>query len=197
MTGVSSYKEISRYIPGLTQYRLSISNLHRLQYGRAAPVPTRHAPRLKIDRKQLDHFLSFITSPHLVQDMPFGKKTLKLSTGQIINVPNVIRTMIPQRIAKQYVQYCSESGFVPFSERTMLRILSECSASVRKSLQGLDYITSEGAKAFDDLSKLITEETGAVELQEALKTGKLYLKGDFKVITVRVSPLNLSCTRTA
>lgn len=185
MTGVSSYKEISRYIPGLTQYRLSISNLHRLQYGRAAPVPARHAPRLKIDRKQLDHFLSFITSPHLVQDMPFGEKTLKLSTGQIINVPNVIRTMIPQRIAKQYIQYCSESGFVPFSERTMLRILSECSASVRKSLQGLDYITSEGAKAFDDLSKLITEETGAAELQEALKTGKLYLKGDYKVITVR------------
>ena len=79
----------------------------------------------------------------------------------------------------------------------MLRILSECSASVRKSLQGLDYITSEGAKAFDDLSTLITEETGAVELQEALKTGKLYLKGDFKVITVHVSPLNLSCTRNA
>lgn len=172
MTGVSSYKEISRYIPGLTQYRLSISNLHRLQFGRAAPVPERHAPRLKIDRKQLDHFLSFITSPHLVQDMPFGEKTLKLSTDQIINVPNVIRTMIPQTIAKQYIQYCSESGFVPFSERTMLRILSECSASVRKSLQGLDYNTSEGAKAFDDLSKLITEQAGAVELQEALKTQK-------------------------
>ena len=30
MTGVTSYKEISRYIPGLTQYRLSISNLHSL-----------------------------------------------------------------------------------------------------------------------------------------------------------------------
>lgn len=67
----------------------------------------------------------------------------------------------------------------------MLRILSECSASVRKSLQGLDYNTSEGAKAFDDFSKLITEQAGAVELQEALKTGNLYLKGDFNVITVR------------
>ena len=58
------------------------------------------------------------------------------------------------------------------------------------------FITSEGAKAFDDLSKLITEETGAVELQEALKTGKLYLKGDYKVITVHVLPFDLSCTRT-
>ena len=183
MTGVSSHKEILRHIPGLTQYRYSIANLHRLQYGCAAPVPLRHASRLKIDRKQLDHFLSFITSPHLVQDLPFGEKTLKLSTGQVINVPNVIRTMIPQRIAKQYTLYCSESGFVPFSERTMLRILSECSASVRKSLQGLDYIAAEGARAFDDLLELIkaTRETEAMQFADTLKAGKLYLKGDYKV----------------
>ena len=191
MTGVATYREISRYITGLTHYRYTIANLHRLEYGRAAPVPVRDAPRLRIDRKQLDHFLSFITSPHLVQDLPFGEKTLKLSTGQVINVPNVIRTMIPQRIARQYVQYCSESGFVPFSERTMLRILSECSASVRKSLQGLDYIAAEGTRAFDVLSELISQvneaawETRAV-LQEALKAGKLYLKGDYKVMQIAI-----------
>ena len=58
----------------------------------------------------------------------------------------------------------------------MTRILSECSASVRKSLQGLDYFAAEGAV-----------EVGAKKervqgLQEALKAGKLYLKGEFKVI---------------
>lgn len=187
MAGVASYREISRHIPGLTQYRYTIANLHRLQYGQAAPVQVhvRQVPRLKIDERQLDHFLAYITSPHLVQDLPFGEKTLKLSSGRVINVPNVIRTMIPQRIAKQYVVYCSESGFVPFGERTMLRILSECSASVRKSLKGLDYIAAEGTKAFDDLSELInqtaTTRNSGVVLQEDLKAGKLYLKGDYKV----------------
>ena len=69
----------------------------------------------------------------------------------------------------------------------MRRILSECSAFVRKSLQGLDYFAAEGARAFDDLSLVLEQavEVGASKervqgLQEALKVGKLYLKGDFK-----------------
>ena len=68
----------------------------------------------------------------------------------------------------------------------MFRILSECSASVRKSLQGLDYFAAEGSRAFDDLSDIVrqTANSGDSEaaLQENLKAGKLYLKGDFKVI---------------
>ena len=66
---------------------------------------------------------------------------------------------------------------------------SECSASVHKSLQGLDYFAAEGAWAFDDLSLVLEQavEVGASKervqgLQEVLKAGKLYLKGDFKVI---------------
>ena len=170
MTGVVSYSEISRHIPGLTQYRYTMANLHRLQYGRAAPVPVhiRHVPSLQIDKRQLDHFLTYITSPHIVQDLPFGEKTFKLSSRQVISVPNVIRTMVPQ-IAKQYVAYCSESGFVPFSERTMLRILSKCPASVRKSLQGLDYIAAEGAKSFDDLFELINQAANTVDSGTALQ----------------------------
>lgn len=195
MTGVASYREISRHIPELTQYRYTMANLHRLQYGRATPVPVhiRHVPGLQIDKRQLDHFLTYITSPHIVQDLPFGEKTLKLSSGQVISVPNVIRTMVPQRIAKQYVAYCSESGFVPFSERTMLRILSECPASVRKSLQGLDYIAAEGAKSFDDLFELVNQTANTVDsgtaLQERLKATKLYLKGDYKVNRNVCSPV--------
>ena len=102
MAGIASYKAISLFIPGITPYRYTMANLHRLQFGRAAPVPKKDAPRLRIDRQQLDHFLSFITSPHLVQDLPFGNKNLKLSNGQSIAVPNVIRTLIPQRIVRQY-----------------------------------------------------------------------------------------------
>ena len=96
--------------------------------------------------------------------------------------------MIAQRITQQYIQYCSEIAFVPFSERTMFCILSECGASVRKSLQGFDYIAAEGTKAFDNLSDLIKQTCNYGDsdtvLQENLKAGKLYLKSDFKVINV-------------
>ena len=78
-----------------------------------------------------------------------------------------------------------------FRSRTMLRILAECKASVRKSLQGLDYFAAEGARAFEDLESLVRQlselglgkESDAIDTQ-SLKAAKLYLKGDFKVIVV-------------
>lgn len=100
MSGTASYNNIVRFIPGLTRYRYSVANLHRLQYGRGTAVEQQPLTRIKVDLKQLDHCLGSITSPHLVQDLPFGSKKLKLTSGQTIEVSNVIRAMIPQRIVR-------------------------------------------------------------------------------------------------
>ena len=89
----------------------------------------------------------------------------------------------------QYMQYCSETNFKLFSRSTMLRILTECSASVRKSLEGLDYFAAEGARAFDDLASIVEDISSlradgrewARRIKDSLKAGKLYLKSDFKV----------------
>lgn len=187
MTGTASLASIREYIPGLSQYRYTEANLHRLQHGIGTPAPNQPAVRLRVDETQLDHFLQFIASPHIVQDLPFGEKCLRLSNGNVLEVPNVIRALIPERITSQYKQYCQEVGFIPFSQRTMLRILSACSATVRKSLQGLDYVAADGASAFDDLANLLQQYSHLVTVatlerwQRTLKNGKLYLKGDFKV----------------
>jgi len=154
MSDLANFNAISEFIPGLTRYRLTMANLHRVQHGRSAPVPIKAAPRIRIQKQQLDHFLSFITSPHLVQDLPFGEKHLQLSSGKMITVPNVIRTMIPERIATQYIQYC------------------------------------KGGRAFDDLMSTVKDLSAVTDsdgdwtgnIQEALKMGKLYLKGDYKVV---------------
>ena len=69
--GIASYIASATFIPGLTPYRYTMANLHRLHHGRAVPVPRKNAPRIRIDRKQLDHFLSFITSPHLAISLQF------------------------------------------------------------------------------------------------------------------------------
>ena len=90
-----SYKAACEFIPGFTSYRYTVANLHLLQSSCEAPVPVEHSTHLRIERDQLDHFLGFITSPHLVQDLPFGERTL--STGDTVTVPKVIRTMIPQQ----------------------------------------------------------------------------------------------------
>ena len=159
------------------------------------------SPRMRVEGVQLDHFLTFITSPHVIQDLPFGQRYLHLSSGKVLETPNVIRTMIPQRIVRQYQQYCEETNFKPFSANTMLRILSVCSATVRKSLQGVDYVAADGAKAFDDLCHMVErlEEYGLSAhvgnaWERSLKSGKQYLKSDYKVKTTIL--LTLYCQKS-
>ena len=188
-----TFKKIQSYIPGLTSYRFTAARKHTLEYGRGALLPPNKSPRMRIDSKQLDQFLSYITSPHVVQDLPFGQRYMHLSSGEVLETPNVIRTMTPQRILLQYQGLCKESGFKLFSRNTALRILSVCGATIRKSLQGLDYIAADGAKAFDDLCKLVErlEECGlSMQLgntwRKSLKEGKQYLKADFKVMNKNI-----------
>ena len=98
--------------------------------------------------------MPFLTSPHVIQDLPFGKRYLYLSGGKIIETPNVIQTMVNQRVIDQYQQYYLETNFKPFSASTMQRILVLCSTTVRKSLQGLDYLSAKGTKALEDLATI-------------------------------------------
>ena len=188
MADLITFERMQAYIPDLTEFRFKEARKHKIRHGRGVPLPLKRSPRLRVSPEQLNHFLTFITSPHVIQDLPFGQRYLHLSSGQVLETPNVIRTMIPQRIVKQYVQYCDETGFKPFGSSTMLRILDACSATVRKSLQGLDYIAAEGAKGFDDLICILDRlgEHGLdrevlSECQKSLKEGKQYIKLEYKV----------------
>lgn len=185
-----SFRSLKKCIPGLTRYRFSTARKHVLLHGRGAPLPESSQTRLFVSPAQIDHFLDFITSPHVIQDLPFGEKTIKLSTNEVVTVPNVIRMMIPETIVKQYLTYAEESNFTPLSRRTLLNILSVCAASTRKSLQGLDYISSAGAQAFEDLTNVVDRlgdhlmgMTWAREQRDRLMSAKRYLKSDYKVRT--------------
>ena len=179
--------QIQKFTPGITEYRFKQARLHILKYGHGAPVVSvQRSPRMRLDECQLD---DFITSPHVVQDLPFGQRYLQLANGQVLECSNVIRSMIPQRIVMQYTQFCKEDGTKPLSPSTALRILSVCTATVQKSLQGLDYISADGAKAFDDLAGLLTklkkhgcDQVLTSSCEAALKAGKQYIKTDYKVI---------------
>ena len=83
-----SYKALKKWVPNLTRYRFSEARKHILIEGRGV---------------QLDHFLDFITSPRVIQDLPFREKSIKLSSKEVITVPNVIRVMVPESIVKKYL----------------------------------------------------------------------------------------------
>ncbi|KAK3745267.1 hypothetical protein QZH41_003741 [Actinostola sp. cb2023] len=146
--------------------------------------------RQRVDSDQVEHFINFITGQIAIQDLPFGTRKLRLTTGEDIEIPNVIRLLIPSRLVDQYLQFCQEIDFKPLGKSTLLKIISEsCGASVRKCMKGLDNYLAEGTRAFDDLKYVVEKlsqagmpDTKVTDLKNALLEGKKYLKGDYKVL---------------
>lgn len=182
------YSTLLKFIPGLTRYRFTEAKRHCMIYGRGAPIQPSRSLRRDYSVSQVHHFITFITGSHIVQDLPFGERSVTLSNKDTLKLPNVIRMVIPERVVKQYLAYCEEVDFKALSRSTLLRILSVCPASTRKSLQGLDYVTSSGAQAFDDLEDVIETLGDAGKgmswtknTQCRLREAKRYLKSDYKV----------------
>lgn len=96
---------IQQFIQGITEYRIKTERRHAIQRGRGVTLPAAKSPRMPVDESQLDHFLCFITNPYVVQDLPFGQQYLYLTNGKILETPNDIRSMMPQRITDQYRQF--------------------------------------------------------------------------------------------
>ncbi|XP_068707421.1 zinc finger protein 721-like [Montipora foliosa] len=195
-----SLAQIRKWIPDLSQWCSTEAKRHCLVYGlRRQPIQSLSSRRRTVlSTDKIEHFVSFITSPQVIQELPFGEKTIKLSTNDQIKVPNVVRMIIPERIIQQYQAYCRESEFQALSRSVLLQILDECSASVRKSLQGAD-----GAQGFDDLHS-VAEKLGergkglswAKQQQEKLKDAKRYLKNDYKIRCPNVAAIRYTDRKT-
>ena len=129
--------------------------------GRGTPLEISRRSAQRYTEQQLAHFINFVQSPHIITDMPFGERTIKLSSGQKIAVSHVIRNTILSRIVARYLAYCEEAGetkgFKPLALSSLFPILSKCGASTRKSLTGLDNFSCDDSIAFDQLRDLCDE----------------------------------------
>ncbi|KAK3747904.1 hypothetical protein QZH41_010207, partial [Actinostola sp. cb2023] len=180
--------ELQQMIPGLSKWRIDQARQHAIQTGKGQPILENPIFRTRIDSAKVDHFLDFISRPDLLQDVAFGTKTLKLDSGEHIIIPAVIRTLIPSRIIEQYTAHCKQEAFEPAGDRSLFRILDVCSASMQKSLQGLDNVSAAGTEAFQNLVAVVRalQENGASggwaeNAIKGLKDAKKYLKTDYKV----------------
>ncbi|XP_015755039.1 PREDICTED: uncharacterized protein LOC107334603 [Acropora digitifera] len=193
--------ELQKMIPGLSKWRIDQARNHATETGKGQPILEKPIYRARIETAKVDHFLDYISRPELLQDVAFGTKTLKLDSGERVIIPAVVRTLIPSRIIQQYICYCKQEQFQPASETSLYRILDVCSASMQKSLQGLDNVTAEGTEAIDNLTKMIETlvENGAEEgwgktTECKVKEVKRYFKTDFKAHMSRKEHCADHCT---
>lgn len=147
--------ELKEILPGISKWKIDQARLHAAIVGHGLPTISHPIHRTRLDPSKTDHFLDFISKPCFLQDVAYGTRKLKLDSGEQIMIPNVIRTAIPSWIVKKYLAFCSKSGFKPVGERTPFRILEVCQVSQQKSLQGLNYVSTEGSEVFDTLEDVV------------------------------------------
>lgn len=107
-------------IPGLTKWRIDQARKHAALVGPGKPKELPEIRRTRLDPVRVDHFVDFIASPHYLQDVAFGTKFLKLSNGEKMEIPNVVRTVTASRLVNLYLSFCKKEEFVPLGKFSLV-----------------------------------------------------------------------------
>ena len=68
-------------IPGLTKWRVDEARRHAFESGLGRVIEPPTLQRSRLEPSKVDHFLDFISSPFFLQDVAYGTKKLKLTSG--------------------------------------------------------------------------------------------------------------------
>ena len=129
---VKTLQKIHEPYSKLSEWQIRRARAHARECGLGSMVETCPCHRVQLPPIKLDHFLDFANRPYFYQDLSFSTRKLRLSSGEKITMPNVIRKVTRSTMVKQYLQFCEEEQFEPLSRSTLFRILE-----VRKASQHL------------------------------------------------------------
>lgn len=171
----------------ISQRQIKRARAHARANGPGVNVTKQSHHRISLDMTKVDHFIDFVNRPYFHQDVAYGMRTLKLDSGETLQMPNIVRTVTRSTMISQYMQYCKDENYEPLSRATLYRILEVREASQRKSLAGLDNTAAEGSTAFQTLHSIVeqlvqvgVEKVWSQNIIRRLDKAKQYLKTDFK-----------------
>ena len=118
-----SKTELLALLPGLSKWRIDAARKHAFQAKPGQPIDPPKITRCRLDAVKVDHFLDFLSSPSFLQDVAYGTRTLKLESGQSLEIPNLVRTVISSHLVRMYLNFCVESNFEPLGRSTLFNII--------------------------------------------------------------------------
>ena len=126
---VKTLQKIHEPYSKLSEWQIRRARAHARECGPGSMVEKSPCHRVRLPPIKVDHFLDFANRPYFYQDVSFSTRKLRLSSGEKITMPNVIRKVTRSTMVKQYLQFCEEEQFEPLGRSTLFLILEVREAS--------------------------------------------------------------------
>ena len=125
----SLLKEIHKPFEDLSDRQIKKARAQAKIEGPGLPENKVLQRKIRIDQRNLDHFLEFTMRPSYYHHVAYGSRTIKLESREEFVIPNVVRTVARCTVINQYLEHCKDSGFLPIGKSSMRRVLDVQEAS--------------------------------------------------------------------
>ena len=85
--------QLLKLVPGLSIWRIDQARKHAAKIDGGVNEGKEPVIRYRLDANKVDHFLDFISSPNYIQDVAYGMRKMRMSTGEVLEIPNLVRTV--------------------------------------------------------------------------------------------------------
>ena len=150
-----SQSELQQLVPGISLGQVKNARKHASEQGRKELKTKTEVFRYRLNMEKVRDLIKFLSRSTFLQDVAFGTKTLKLSSGDRIPIPSVVHTMTAKKIIYLYREECCEDGVKPLREHTCFCLLEVCRASKQKSLQGLNNLSTTGEETSETIASIV------------------------------------------
>lgn len=118
-------------------------------FGPCGVEPKKDKVYSRLSVQKARHFIDFLFSTRLLQEVAFGTTKLKFESGDKITISNTILNGLHEHATKEYLIYCKEKNYNSLGLSTLLKVLHKRKPHIRRKLAGIDSFVVEGIEAFE------------------------------------------------
>lgn len=134
---------------GCSVYEISKARRVNKLYGACAIEPKKERVYSRLSIEKARHFIDFLFSTGLLQEVAYGTTKLQFECGDKVTVSDTILNGINEHAVKEYIIHCNEINFERLSRSTLLTLLVKMKPRNRKKLAGIDTFVVDGIEAYE------------------------------------------------
>lgn len=144
--------------PRLTKFIYWRAGIHYKENGHGlAPFVTEKRCLWRVEPEVIDAIFDYVLSQRVTQGTAFGTYRMKDSSGNVCQIPRVIRERNNEELSRQIIAYLTEIGLEPPKRSFILKLLKQMPANTAKALSGINATLENCRSAFQVIEKVIRD----------------------------------------